>query len=173
MHKPLNALRDVALVGFLIGGIAVAHADQFSRADDFECDQIVGDGHNAAPRIAHFHSEHGDVFAIGGDFRPVCVDGERGRQRPWFRARVVITSSPSFEAARFHRLRARRPHSRPGASPSPSPSRPGFCRSGRARPFRGWNAPRRRSPCLPSPPSSSAGRDAGRDSRSTTTGSSR
>ena len=54
-------------VGFVTRGIAVADANDFSRAIDFKSNFIARDGHNAILRIKHGNCDDGNILRIGSE----------------------------------------------------------------------------------------------------------
>src|ERR1035438_2462063 len=72
MQRPEKALRGLhqghaeagkglarsALIGFVVGWVAVAGADHFTLAGDPETHLVIGDRHVAALRVLHFDREH-------------------------------------------------------------------------------------------------------------------
>src|ERR1035441_3425940 len=60
------------LIALLTIRIAIAHADDFSRAGDGELDHIVRIGHRSALSIESLNPQHRYIFTIRIDYGTVC-----------------------------------------------------------------------------------------------------
>src|ERR1035437_3199197 len=78
--KAGKSLTRTALIGFVVGRVAVPNADHFALAGNPEVHLVAGYRHAAALRVLHLDREHRHVLAIGQNFFSVCCEHEFRRR---------------------------------------------------------------------------------------------